>query len=62
MSLVLQGSLRFSRNGMPLGEAFTGLRGHPLVAAVTLASEDSKITIQNRPTVLNTGEYTGDLR
>ena len=48
---------------MPLGEAFSGLEpGQPLVAAVTLASEESKITIQNRPTVLNTGEYTGDLR
>lgn len=32
------------------------------MAAVTLASEESKVTIQNRPTVLNTGEYTGELR
>lgn len=53
--------LRFARNGVPLGTAFTGLRG-PLVACITLASEESKITIQNRPTVLNTGEYTGELR
>ncbi len=29
---------------------------------MTLASEESKVTIQNRPTVLNTGEYTGELR
>ena len=56
-----QGTLRFSRNGQPLGDAFTGL-AFPLVAAVTLASEESKITIQNRPTVLNTGQYTGELR
>eukprot|EP00798_Chlamydomonas_sp_ICE-L_P005097 gene5097-34897_t len=56
-----KGSLRFSRNGMPLGETFHGLQG-PLVAAVTMASEESKVTIQNRPTVLNTGEYTGELR
>ena len=55
------GSLRFSRNGHTLGEAFSGLTG-PLVAAVTLASEESKVTIQNRPTVLNTREYTGELR
>lgn len=55
------GVLSFSRNGQPLGEAFIGLTG-PLVAAVTLASEESKITIQNRPTVLNTGEYIGELR
>jgi hypothetical protein len=52
------GVLRFSRNGVHLGDAFTGITG-PLVAAVTLASEDSKVTIQNRPTVLNMGEYTG---
>ena len=32
------------------------------MAAVTLGSEESKVTIQNRPTVLNTGEYTGELR
>ncbi|KAJ9531877.1 hypothetical protein QJQ45_022018 [Haematococcus lacustris] len=55
------GVLRFRRNGAPLGEAFRGLVG-PLVSAATLASEESKITIQNRPTVLNTGEYTGELR
>ena len=52
------GTLRFARNGIPLGEAFRGVTG-PLVAVVTLASEESKVTIQNRPTVLNTGEYTG---
>jgi hypothetical protein len=34
----------------------------PLVSAATLASEESKVTIQNRPTVLNTGEYVGELR
>jgi len=51
--------LRFSRNGVHLGDAFTGVTG-PLVAAVTLASEESKVTIQNRPTVLNMGEYTGE--
>lgn len=56
-----RGILRINRNGQPLGEAFTGLTG-PLVSAITLASEESKVTIQNRPTVLNTGEYTGDLR
>lgn len=56
-----QGSLRFSRNGQSLGDAFFGIT-FPLVAAVTLASEESKVTIQNRPTVLNTGEYTGELR
>lgn len=55
------GTLRFARNGIPLGEAFRGVTG-PLVAVVTLASEESKVTIQNRPTVLNTGEYTGELR
>ncbi|GFH08322.1 uncharacterized protein HaLaN_03266, partial [Haematococcus lacustris] len=55
------GVLRFRRNGASLGEAFRGLVG-PLVSAATLASEESKITIQNRPTVLNTGEYTGELR
>jgi hypothetical protein len=55
-----RGTLRFSRNGVHLGEAFTGVTG-PLVAAVTLASEESKVTIQNRPTVLNMGEYTGEL-
>jgi len=53
--------LRFARNGIPLGTAFTGVTG-PLVAVVTLASEESKVTIQNRPTVLNMGEYTGELR
>ena len=53
------GVLRFSRNGVHLGDAFTGVVG-PLVAAVTLASEESKVTIQNRPTVLNMGEYTGE--
>jgi len=56
-----RGTLSFARNGHSLGQAFAGLSG-PLVAAATLASEESKITIQNRPTVLNTGEYTGDLR
>jgi len=56
-----RGILSFNRNGQSLGEAFCGLTG-PLVAAATLASEESKITIQNRPTVLNTGEYTGQLR
>lgn len=56
-----RGVLRFARNGIPLGEAFSGVRG-PLVASVTLASEESKVTIQNRPTVLNMGEYTGELR
>ncbi len=56
-----RGVLRFARNGIPLGEAFTGVRG-PLAAIVTLASEESKVTIQNRPTVLNMGEYTGELR
>ena len=56
-----KGSIRFSRNGQSLGDAFTGVT-FPLVAAVTLASEESKVTIQNRPTVLNTGEYTGELR
>ncbi|KAG2432997.1 hypothetical protein HXX76_008725 [Chlamydomonas incerta] len=55
------GSIRFARNGTPLGTAFEGVRG-PLVAAVTMGSEESKVTIQNRPTVLNTGEYTGELR
>ncbi len=55
------GALRFARNGQSLGEAFTGITG-PVVAVVTLLSEDSKATIQNRPTVLNTGEYTGELR
>lgn len=54
-----RGALSFSRNGILLGEAFTGVTG-PLVAAVTLASEESKVTIQNRPTVLNMGEYTGE--
>jgi hypothetical protein len=54
-----RGVLRFSRNGVPLGDAFSGVTG-PLVAAVTLASEESKVTIQNRPTVLNMGEYTGE--
>lgn len=53
--------VRVCRNGTPLGEAFTGVTG-PLVPAATLASEESKVTIQNRPTVLNTGEYTGELR
>ena len=56
---LARGVLRFSRNGIHLGEAFTGVAG-PLVAAVTLASEESKVTIQNRPTVLNMGEYTGE--
>ena len=56
-----RGTLRFSRNGIHLGDAFVGVRG-PLVAVVTLASEESKVTIQNRPTVLNMGEYTGELR
>jgi hypothetical protein len=56
-----RGVLRFSRNGVHLGEAFSGITG-PLVAAVTLASEESKVTIQNRPTVLNMGEYTGEAR
>ncbi len=37
-----RGTLRFSRNGAPLGEAFAGLEG-PLVPAVTLASEESKV-------------------
>lgn len=55
------GCLRFSRNGIPLGDAFSGVTG-PLVAVVTQASEESKVTIQNRPTVLNMGEYTGELR
>lgn len=55
------GVLRFSRNGVHLGDAFSGVRG-PLVAVVTQASEESKVTIQNRPTVLNMGEYTGELR
>lgn len=55
------GILRFSRNGIHLGNAFTAVRG-PLVAVVTQASEESKVTIQNRPTVLNMGEYTGELR
>ncbi|GLI63892.1 hypothetical protein VaNZ11_007009 [Volvox africanus] len=55
------GTIRFARNGTPLGTAFEGVRG-PLVAAVTMGSEESKVTIQNRPTVLNTGEYTGELR
>jgi hypothetical protein len=56
-----RGVLRFARNGVPLGEAF-GLVVGPLVAVVTLASEESRVTIQNRPTVLNMGEYTGELR
>jgi hypothetical protein len=55
---LANGVLRFSRNGIHLGNAFTGVTG-PLVAVVTLASEESKVTIQNRPTVLNMGEYTG---
>lgn len=55
------GTIRFARNGTALGIAFEGVRG-PLVAAVTMGSEESKVTIQNRPTVLNTGEYTGELR
>lgn len=55
---LANGVLRFSRNGVHLGDAFHGITG-PLVAAVTLASEESKVTIQNRPTVLNMGEYTG---
>ncbi len=55
------GTIRFARNGTPLGTAFECVRG-PLVAAVTMGSEESKVTIQNRPTVLNTGEYTGELR
>lgn len=55
------GIVRFSRNGIHLGDAFTGVTG-PLVAVVTQASEESKVTIQNRPTVLNMGEYTGELR
>lgn len=58
---LANGILRFSRNGIHLGNAFTGVRG-PLVAVVTQASEESKVTIQNRPTVLNMGEYTGELR
>jgi hypothetical protein len=58
---LANGILRFSRNGIHLGEAFSGLSG-PLVAVVTQASEESKVTIQNRPTVLNMGEYTGELR
>lgn len=58
---LTNGILRFSRNGIHLGDAFTGLTG-PLVAVVTQASEESKVTIQNRPTVLNMGEYTGELR
>ncbi len=41
-------------------QAFRNVYG-PLVAAVTLASEESKVTIQNRPTVVNT-EYIGELR
>ena len=57
---LANGVLRFSRNGVHLGDAFRGITG-PLVAAVTLASEESKVTIQNRPTVLNMGEYTGEL-
>jgi hypothetical protein len=56
-----RGCLRFCRNGVPLGEAFSGVAG-PLVPAATLGSEESKLTIQNRPTVLNTGAYVGDLR
>jgi hypothetical protein len=58
---LANGILRFSRNGIHLGDAFTGVKG-PLVAVVTQASEESKVTIQNRPTVLNMGEYTGELR
>jgi len=58
---LANGIVRFSRNGIHLGNAFTGVRG-PLVAVVTQASEESKVTIQNRPTVLNMGEYTGELR
>ncbi|KAF8073005.1 E3 ubiquitin-protein ligase TOM1-like [Scenedesmus sp. PABB004] len=58
---LTNGVLRFSRNGIHLGDAFTGVTG-PLVAVVTQASEESKVTIQNRPTVLNMGEYTGELR
>jgi hypothetical protein len=58
---LANGILRFSRNGIHLGNAFTTVRG-PLVAVVTQASEESKVTIQNRPTVLNMGEYTGELR
>ena len=57
---LARGVLRFSRNGIHLGEAFNSVMG-PLVAAVTLASEESKVTIQNRPTVLNMGEYTGEV-
>ena len=56
-----RGTLSFCRNGQPLGCAFTGLQG-PLLAAATLASEEAKATIQNRPTVLNTGDYCGELR
>ncbi len=56
-----KGTLRFARNGQTLGEAFSNITG-PVLAVVTLLSEDSKATIQNRPTVLNTGEYTGELR
>ncbi|WIA09202.1 hypothetical protein OEZ85_008612 [Tetradesmus obliquus] len=58
---LANGILRFSRNGIHMGDAFTGVKG-PLVAVVTQASEESKVTIQNRPTVLNMGEYTGELR
>lgn len=54
------GTLSFARNGVALGLAFSGITGS-LVSAVTLASEETKVTIQNRPTVL-TGEYTGELR
>lgn len=50
-------TLAFSRNGIPIGVAFEGIMG-PLIAVVTLANEESKVTIQNRPTVLNTGEAT----
>ena len=53
-------TISFSRNGQLLGEAFTSVT-FPLVAAVTLASEESRVTIQNRQTVINTG-YTGELR
>ena len=49
-----RGTVRFSRNGAPIGVAFEGVAG-PLVAVVTLANEESRVTIQNRPTVLNTG-------
>lgn len=47
-------TLAFSRNGIPIGVAFEDVVG-PLIAVVTLANEESKVTIQNRPTVLNTG-------